>query len=286
MAQGVVSLLWGADLFSQLQEPTDYSNPAVVNIHRVTLLFQHLGLFILPSILFSLLVSNSWKEYMSFSKPQGLFLAAAAVAMLLSLPAINALAWLNESVHLPESLKALEAVFSEMEERASQLTTAITDTTDPLAFAFNVIVIAIVPAVGEEMIFRGLILPIFRKWTGKLHLSVWLSAAFFSAMHMQFYGFVPRLLLGALLGYLFVWSRNIWTPIIAHFTNNFLALILLFLIARGDIDESLDRFDLAAADISLLAISLIILSAVLIWIYKRKVPNRPSAPETQNIEDL
>jgi hypothetical protein len=118
------------------------------------------------------------------------------------------------------------------------------------------------------MIFRGLMVPIFRKWTGNVHVAVWLSAFLFSAMHFQFYGFIPRFLLGALLGYLFVWSKSIWAPIIAHFVNNALALILLFMMARGSISEDLDSFDPDFSDWLLVGISAIAVGGLIFYITK------------------
>ncbi len=282
MAQGLVSFLWGVDLFTQLQSPQDFTDPSVVNINRLSLLFQHLGLFIVPAFLFSRLMSHSTIKFLSIRRPQAVLLAGGVSSMILALPVINALAWVNEQLSMPEALRALEAVLAEMEESAAQLTEAITRTTDPYILIFNILIMAVVPAIGEELIFRGIILPIFNKWTGRIHLSVWLSAALFSAMHMQFYGFLPRMILGALLGYLFVWSKNIWAPILAHFTNNCLALIFLFLIARGDIDESLDSFDLAGNDLIALGVSLTLLVPLLWWLYKRRaltVKNSPPAEE-------
>ncbi|MFT5972241.1 MAG: O-antigen/teichoic acid export membrane protein [Cryomorphaceae bacterium] len=108
----------------------------------------------------------------------------------------------------------------------------------------------------------------FRKWTGNVHVAVWLSAFLFSAMHFQFYGFIPRFLLGALLGYLFVWSKSIWAPIIAHFVNNALALILLFMMARGSISEDLDSFDPDFSDWLLVGISAIAVGGLIFYITK------------------
>jgi membrane protease YdiL (CAAX protease family) len=285
MAQGLISFLWGVDLFTQLQGVQDFTNPSVVNINRLSLLFQHLGLFIAPAFLFSRLMSNSSLDFLSVRRPKIAVLAAGAIAMILALPLINALAWVNEQLSLPDALKALEAVFAEMEESAAQLTKAITHTTDPFTLLFNILIIAVVPAIGEELIFRGIILPIFIKWTGRLHLSVWLSAALFSAMHMQFYGFIPRMILGALLGYLFVWSKNIWSPILAHFANNFMALIFLFLIARGDIDPDLDSFDPSGTDLIALGVSVALLVPLLWWLYKRKEIAESTVVQTDETTD-
>jgi len=102
----------------------------------------------------------------------------------------------------------------------------------------GLVVIAVLPAVGEELLFRGLVQPKLHKLVGNHHLAIWLAAFLFSAIHLQFYGFFPRLLLGALFGYLFYWSGNLWYAIFAHFVNNGFTLLMLYLYQQeiSDID--------------------------------------------------
>ncbi len=64
-------------------------------------------------------------------------------------------------------------------------------------------------------------------------MGIWVSAILFSALHMQFYGFFPRMLLGAFFGYLLLWSGSLWLPIIAHFVNNCVAVIFYYLKFNG-----------------------------------------------------
>ena len=242
MGNGIISLLWGVDFFEAPGAITDYSNPQVVNINRVLLFFQHLGMFVVPAFGFALLISSDWKEVLGFRKPQTQLVIAGILVMIAALPLINALAWLNEMLQFPDFLSGLETAFAGMEESAAKLTKAITEDSSPIILAVNIITIAALPAVGEELIFRGLVIPIVRKWSGSVHTAVWVAAILFSAMHLQFYGFVPRMVLGAVLGYLFVWSGSVWVPIIAHFTNNALALVLLFFMSRGSIPKEVDEF--------------------------------------------
>ena len=97
---------------------------------------------------------------------------------------------------------------------------------------FNIILIAIIPALGEELFFRGALQGVMKAWKGA-KLAIWITAIIFSAIHLQFYGFVPRMLLGAFFGYLLFWSENIWLPIIAHFVNNVLAVIFYYFKFNG-----------------------------------------------------
>ena len=101
----------------------------------------------------------------------------------------------------------------------------------------NLLMIAIIPAIGEEFFFRGLLQRIFSNWVRNTHWGIIISAFLFSAIHMQFYGFFPRFLLGAMFGYLFVWSGSLWLPVLAHFINNSLAVIAYYLVSIRVLDE-------------------------------------------------
>lgn len=268
MAHGLINAIWGVSFFSNPEVIQDYTNPEVVQINRVLLMFQHLGMFVVPAIVFAVLISTHWKQYLGFFPVKPILIIASIFIMLSALPAINALAWLNLQLKLPEFLAGLEKILGGMEDNAAELTKAITRTDNLSIFLFNIFVVALLPAIGEEMIFRGALMPIIIKWTGKKHMGIWISAALFSAMHMQFYGFLPRMILGALLGYLFLWSRSLWAPIVAHFTNNALAVFLLFLMSRGKISEELDTFKPTGSDLIWLMVSVGLITGILYFVYK------------------
>jgi membrane protease YdiL (CAAX protease family) len=123
------------------------------------------------------------------------------------------------------------------------------------------LIIGVLPAIGEELVFRGLLQNKLESATKNAHLAIWISAIIFGAFHMQFYGVVPRIMLGALFGYIYVFSRNIWYPIIAHFVNNGLAVILMYVGPRF-----IDDFDAQEVDSSVpVYISLSALFACLIF---------------------
>ncbi|MEM9050548.1 MAG: CPBP family intramembrane glutamic endopeptidase [Bacteroidota bacterium] len=270
MGYGILNALWGVNLFENPGALSDVDNPQVVQMSRLLLVFQHLGLFVIPSVIFAKLVSTaSWPKALGFKSILPKLAVISVLIMVAALPLINVMAWLNEGVALPESLAGLEQILAEMEEGAQKLTMAIAGTTSVPVLFVNVLIIALLPALGEEMIFRGLLLPILRKWTGNVHVAVWVSAFLFSALHFQFYGFLPRLVLGALLGYLFVWTKSLWAPVIAHFVNNALALVLIFSITRGYISEDVDAFEPAIGDWLWVIGSLAAVSGLIIYLRKQ-----------------
>ena len=91
------------------------------------------------------------------------------------------------------------------------------------------------------MLFRGALQRSLGRWSGNLHVAIWITAILFSAMHMQFYGFLPRLALGALFGYLLIWTGTLWVPILAHFINNAAAVVITFSFEKEELEQSMEN---------------------------------------------
>lgn len=115
-----------------------------------------------------------------------------------------------------------------MEDQNAYLTEKLTEIDHFGQFIFAFIVIALIPAFCEEFVFRGVLQTKFWQLFKNPHIAIWLSAFIFSAIHFQFFGFLPRVVLGALFGYLFYFSGNLWLAIIAHLFNNTLTLIMVY----------------------------------------------------------
>lgn len=147
----------------------------------------------------------------------------------------------NQNLKFPEAFGGLEDTLRTMENQLTELTTYLTQFESTAQFVAAFIVIAILAAVGEELVFRGIIQQELFRSTKNIHLAIWLSSAIFSAFHMQFYGFVPRLFLGALFGYLYFWSGNLTLPILAHFVNNGFMVIALYLHQQKLVDIDIEN---------------------------------------------
>lgn len=231
---------YGSDaVLSSLQNPIfDADNLSVL---RYLQILQGIGLFIVPALICAYLFNSKPLNYIGFSSSVDVVkIAWLLVATLLIIPFINYLGFLNESIKFPDFLASVEDWMLLKEEQAKQLTTLFVKTDSVAVLAINMVMIAVIPAIGEELIFRGLFQRIFISWSRHLHVGVWTAAFLFSAMHMQFYGFFPRLLLGALLGYVYVYSGNIWYAIWIHFINNGVAVLLYFMSASHFIEQDID----------------------------------------------
>ena len=163
--------------------------------------------------------------------------------VLVFMPADAFVAEWNAHLKLPESLSAIEKLIREKEDTLEKLTKYLTDFKSLLELLLGFVVIALLPAVGEELVFRGLLQNILFRWTRNIHTAVWISAVLFSALHMQFYGFVPRLLLGAGFGYLYHWSGRLSISMLAHFVNNAFTLLMLYLYQNQMTDINIDAED-------------------------------------------
>lgn len=139
----------------------------------------------------------------------------------------------NAQFDFPDFAQEFERWAREQEDTATELTQFLTNLGSPAELLLALVVIAVLPAVGEEIVFRGLIQKELYRGTRNIHVAIWFAAILFSAIHMQFYGFIPRLLLGALFGYLYFWSGNLLLAIIAHFVNNAVSILALYFYQQG-----------------------------------------------------
>jgi membrane protease YdiL (CAAX protease family) len=202
---------------------------------RFLKLFQTLssiGTFVVPALLLKYIERNR-TQYLDFSipNPQRLMIIAVVI-MLVSGPFLELTSIINQQMQLPGFLSEMESWMKAKELEMAQLTEKLLVTSTISGLMFNLFMIAVLPAIGEELVFRGCLQPIFHRWTNNIHLAIWISAIIFSAIHIQFYGFIPRMLMGAVFGYMFYWGKSIWLPIIAHFINNATAVIYTFVMLK------------------------------------------------------
>ena len=123
-----------------------------------------------------------------------------------------------------------------------RLTEAFLRNTSIPSLAVNLFMVGILASIGEELLFRAVLIPLFKDWFKNVHVAIIISSILFSAFHLQFYGFMPRFLLGMIFGYLFVWSGSVWLPIFAHFINNSSAVIVYYLVNKGSLNVEADNF--------------------------------------------
>lgn len=188
---------------------------------------NQLGIFIFPALLTAYLFGGNYKDYLYVNVPFGGSTAFwTMLSMIFILPFLNLVTQLNQQMVLPDFLKEVEAHIKSMEEIGAELTESMLRTKNVQEIISNILIVAVFSAVGEEFLFRGTLQRIFGRLIRNKHTAIWSVAFIFSFIHFQFYGFVPRLLLGAYFGYLLNFTKSLWIPIIAHFTHNFTGVVL------------------------------------------------------------
>ena len=217
-----------------------------------------------------------WAEYFSPRRlGAGWWLLAAALLIVVILPLMSVIIAWNAGAHFPAALHDFEVWARASEDRAAVLTKFLTKFNSGARFAVGVVVIALVPAVAEELVFRGVMQKNLVRWFSP-HVGVWLGAAIFSAIHFQFFGFVPRFVLGLVLGYLYLWSGNILVSMAAHFTQNALQLLILFLTQRGQFGWGFDPDSTDALPLTLVVPSALLTAGLLYVLYRSMTT--PAAP--------
>ena len=212
-----------------------------IYVLKTTQFLQSVGIFIVPVLILSFVWSAKPFELLMINrKPDLRNILYAMVVMVVAIPAINLLGEINHLVKFPAYLSMIEDYLLEMEQRTEELTNTMLSVSSMTGLLINIGLIAVIPAVGEELFFRGTIQRLLQDKM-KIHAAVWITAFIFSSIHFQFYGFIPRLLMGAFLGYLFAWTNNLWVPIVAHFTNNALAVIFFYLKNTGQTSVDLEN---------------------------------------------
>ncbi len=264
---------FGLDAMLNLPGIDSLNNPEGIMILKYFQVIQSVGVFVVPPFILGWLFNGNIAEYLSLNKSVNF--ASVFLVLVISFaasPLINFLGEINSNMKLPEWLSGLEQWMKNAEDNAAELTDAFLKVETFGGLIFNVFMIAFLPAIGEELLFRGVIQRIFTKWTGNFHWGIWISAILFSALHMQFYGFIPRMLLGVLFGYLLVWSGSIWLPIVAHFFNNGIAVVLMYLVDKNVLKPELEEIGSTADSYYLAAISLVLVSIFLLLIKRENDP--------------
>jgi uncharacterized protein len=222
------------------------------NMIRILQALSTICIFIFPSFILVYLYKENVREYLSLRSPQPMQVIVAVLSLFFAIPIINFLVTWNEGLHLPAFLKDVEIWMRNSEDSATFITKKLLSGNSINDLFANLIIIALLAGIGEELFFRGLLQKILselfksknemssgkKRWAD--HATIWIVAFLFSAIHLQFYGFIPRLLLGVWFGYMLLWTGSIMVPIMAHFTNNALSVISGFAEKRGDINLNPD----------------------------------------------
>jgi len=224
-------------------------------------------LFFFASLFFAFLVERRVFNYLSLNiKPSLKLTFILLISIFVILLFVSWFGDINQGLELPSFLSGIENWMENSEEAATKTMLAFLNVKSIWAMVFNVIMIALIPGIGEELLFRGVILKLLKRWTNNIHLAVIISAILFSALHMQFYGFLPRMVLGLLLGYVFVYTGSLWVPILIHFVNNASAIIFVYASGSNDIlTQDIESFG-STSNVFVALMSLAVVTTIILYL--------------------
>lgn len=235
-----------------------------LNFIRVMQVFQSVFIFLVPALLCAYLFNEDGWQYLKIKKAVNLKVLIYSIILIVAIqPLISFTGYYNKMMTLPESLSELEQSMQAMENSAAALLERLMADHSPDVVIANFIVIAVAAGITEEFFFRGSLQQLVKKICYNRHVTVWITAFIFSFIHFQFYGFVPRMLLGALLGYIFLWSGNLWIPVVVHTLNNALSVALYYKFHSTPVYDRLESFgtgDTVWATVASIAVTGVILS--------------------------
>ncbi len=234
---------------------------------------QNLVMFILPVVMLAMLNKRVETKPLSHTLwmtkgPTLKSIALVVLVWIVALPAMNYVVEWNQNIEFPSFFQGLKTLLRNMEDEAAATTNELLDTQSVGMMLLMVLVVGVLTGLGEEIFFRAGLLGTMLNGRVNKHVAVWVVAIVFSAIHLQFFGFVPRMLLGAWLGYLLVWSGEVWTPIIAHALNNGSVVVMTYLANQNYVSDN--YLETAGTGNHWLALGSAVATVLLLVVFMRK----------------
>ncbi len=221
----VCFILMLADSSTAAQMPTTVKE---INLLKAMQVILTTFIFILPATIFCRFMRSEKTNFLNMnSVPHFYFILTAIACVLFALPAVSGLESWNQLINLPQSFSYLEDWMRAKETQAEKITMVFFEDRSMGGLVINLLVMAFMAALSEEIFFRGLLQQLFIKNKMNAHVAIVITAILFSVFHLQFFGFIPRMFLGIVLGYLYYLTQNLWVSIIAHFCNNAFAVVAM-----------------------------------------------------------
>jgi hypothetical protein len=248
---------------------------------RISIVLQDVLAFVLPAVVMAVVATRLPARLLAVDKkPKLLTVLLAFATLVCATPAMNAIIEWNANWHLPEAFSGFEALMRQMEDAAQTVTDQLMAKSTVPSLIVSILIVGVLAGFSEELFFRGAMQRLFGEMGMNKHVAVWSVALIFSVMHFQFFGFVPRMLLGVFLGYLLVWSRSLWVPMIIHIINN--SIVVFTTWREVNEPEAGENFNTIGSDLTntgdvMLVIGSVIVTVVLLYaLYKTNRQNLES----------
>lgn len=261
-------MLIAVSLITQLLGSLTDNTAAILRISSV---LQNVLVFILPAVATAMLSTRFPATLLAIDKfPSGKFILLSIAALIMSIPLMNSIIDWNQNIALPESFSQFNEYMQQLEKGAEKAVNDITSGNTVGTLIMSILIVGIFTGLGEEIFFRGGLMRLFSCIKGMSpHVAIWLTAFLFSALHMQFLGFVPRMLLGVFFGYLTFWSGSLWLPIMIHALNNSILVTTDWINNRGGSQIDVNSIGLGDNALVLNIASIILTLIVFYALYKQ-----------------
>ena len=252
----------GIDLMT-LSDPDkwDYANPSLLTFLRGMLVVQFFALYIIPVFLFARFCDPKPTQYLGLTTAKPLYIILGVAALIVALPFVDWTGTINQNL-IPETTTIGKWMKASEESAAKQIGFMLKRNTVQDLF-LNLVLVAVFAGIGEELLFRGVLQRLFIKLFKNPWAGILVTAFIFSAIHLQFYGFIPRFILGILLGLIYWYSGSLWPAIIAHFAYDAFAVVMIWfnpaLADQESVTVSLGNKSIVAAISLALIIGIVIL---------------------------
>jgi hypothetical protein len=268
-------LISGFDLSSVSENLIADIGEKDINFFRFLMIMQSIAMLLIPAIIVrKMLLPEDQRSLNDLYMPELNEIVLVILLILCILP-INGIAGeVNAGMKFPEWLSGLEEWMRLKEDEAAELVRLLIPSDSAGVMLINLFIIAILPAISEELFFRGVLQRIFYGFFRSPHTAIWFTSILFSAIHLQFYGFIPRLILGLSFGYLYYWGRTLWLPVIAHFVNNATAVAGEYFFGMGSNTSVVDTENWT----KLLILPTYVFLSLVILLYFRNKFNKEQIP--------
>lgn len=233
-----------------------------LDLLRLSQISSQIFTFTLPPILYAIFVKKNPLKSLGFNKVSIKWLLIGLVLIFAITPLNSVFAEWNANIKLPESMREIELLMQEMQAAATSIIEQFVNVDSISGLILNLFMIAGLAALGEELLFRSVIQNSLINICKNAHIGIILASMIFSFIHFEFYGFVPRFVLGLILGYMYYYSRSIWVPMAMHFVNNGTIVFIYFLNHKGITNIDVDTF--GKTNLTILILSIIVVIA-LFW---------------------
>lgn len=261
-------MLIAVSLITQLLGSLTDNTAAILRISSV---LQNVLVFILPAVATAMLSTRFPATLLAIDKfPSGKFILLSIAVLIVSIPLMNSIIDWNQNITLPDSFSQFNDYMQQLEKGAEKAVSDITGGSTVGTLIMSILIVGVFTGLGEEIFFRGGLMRLFSCIKGMSpHVAIWLTAFLFSALHMQFLGFVPRMLLGVFFGYLTFWSGSLWLPIMIHALNNSILVTTDWINNRGGSQIDVNSIGLGNNALVLNIASIILTVIVFYALYKQ-----------------